>query len=103
MIEKELLFKARLAEEDYDIPDVGTVRIRILSWDECAAFEKWAQTGRDGIEVYRRILATALVDPILTEEEVGEWMRVAPAGEIENLARHVIRISGLVEGAQKSV
>lgn len=103
MIDKELLLKARLVEEDYDIPGVGTVRVRVLSWEECAEFEKWSKAGRDGTDVYKRILALAMVAPALTEDEVGEWMRNASGGEIEQLARHIIARSGLVEGAQKSV
>jgi hypothetical protein len=102
VIDKDRLLKPRLAEQDYDIPDVGTVRIRLLSWDECAEITRWTEKGREARDVYRRALALALVDPPLSEDEVDEWLRAAPGGEIENLARHVLVASGLTEGAQKS-
>jgi hypothetical protein len=103
VIDKDRLLKPRLAESDYDIPDVGTVRIRRLAWDECAEITAWTEKGRDSKAVYRRVLALALVDPVLSEDEVAEWMRGAPAGEIEDLARHVLTASGMQEGAQKSL
>lgn len=103
MIDKERLLKSRLAEDDYDIPGVGTVRFRVLSWAECAQFQALTDKGKDSADVYRRILTLALVDPVLSEDEVAEWMGSATGGEIENLVRMVITRSGLVEGAQKSV
>jgi hypothetical protein len=104
VLDKDLLLKPRLEEEDYDISDVGTVRIRRLSWFECRELQKIAaDDNRDNRDLYGRALALALVDPQLTEDEVGEWMCSATLGEIEDLARHIIRISGLFEGAQKSV
>ncbi len=101
MLDKELLLKPRLEEEDYDIDGVGTVRIRRLSWYECGDIQK--MSAADPRDVYRRVLALAMVDPPISEDEAGEWMCSAPVGEIETLARHILAVSGLTEGAQKSV
>lgn len=103
MIDKELLLKSRLAEEDYDIPGVGTVRVRALSWEECEEFQRWTQTGKPQGEVYTRVLHKAFVDPALTVEEAGQLLTSATGGEIEALVARVVKASGLVEGAQKSV
>lgn len=103
MIEKELLLKARLFEEDYDIPGVGTIRLRCLSWEECIALQAWTTEGRPAAEVYARALHLAMVDPALTEEEAAAWLRATTGDEIETLFTHIVRKAGLVEGAQKSV
>lgn len=102
MIEKELLLKARLFEEDYDIEGLGTVRVRPLAWAECIEFQEWTTSGRPAADVYRRVLSRGLVDPAITEAEAGELLEAATGGEIEALVSHIIRLSGLVEGAQKS-
>lgn len=103
MIDKELLLKARLFEEDYDIPGVGKVRVRALAWEECEEFQRWSQTGKPQAEVYTRVLHKAMVDPSLTVEEAATWLGSATGGEIEALVAHIVKASGLVEGAQKSV
>lgn len=103
MIDKELLLKSRLAEEDYDIPGVGTIRIRLLSWKECEEQQAWTNKGKPLADVYSRILHMALVDPVLTQDEARELLAGAPGGEIEELVSHIVKSSGLVEGAQKSV
>lgn len=103
MIDKDRLLKPRLAESDYEIPDVGTVRVRVLSWEECSGLQAWTEAkGKTAAVAYRRILSLALVDPVLTEEEAGELMAAATGGEIEDLVRHIVVASGLTEGAQKS-
>jgi hypothetical protein len=102
VIEKQNLLKPRLAEEDYHVDGVGDIRIRALSWEECSVFQKWTKDGKDPAEVYRRVLALALVDPSLTEADATVWMGNSPAGEIETLVAHILTRSGLVEGAQKS-
>lgn len=103
MIDKDLLLKSRLTEQDYEIPDVGTIRIRILSWDEIIEFKDWTSAGQPADDVYAKILHLALVDPAISEDEAKLWFGNAPGGEIEALVQHIIRSSGLFEGAQKSV
>lgn len=102
MIDKELLLKPRLAEDDYEIPGVGTVRVRSLSWDECAGFKTYTEKGKPLRDVYARILHKAMIDPQLTVDEALQWLAGAAGGEIEDLVRHINTSSGLVEGAQKS-
>lgn len=98
MIDRDRLLKPRLPEEDYDIEGVGTIRIRQLSWRECVELQG---TG-DAKKVTAKVLSLALVDPVLSPEDVEVWMEAAPGGEIEALSRRITMWSGLREDAQKS-
>lgn len=98
-MDKDLLFKARLRERDVDIPDVGTVRVRALARGEVLAFQ---ELGELEVQVYeRKLLALALVDPVLTEDEVRQWQEAAPAGELEPVTQAVVELSGLDREAAK--
>jgi hypothetical protein len=99
MIDKELLFTRRLEEEDVEIPDVGTVRVRALTRDEGLRVSD-KEMPRHRLE--RVLLAAAMIDPILTEDEVGKWQRNSGAGEIKKVVDVIQRLSGLVEDAAKS-
>lgn len=86
-----------MPEDDVEIPDVGTVRIRGLNRGE--VFQTQQIKGVEAIE--RRILAVGMIDPELTETEVRQWQRNSPAGEIEPVANAIRNLSGLAEGADK--
>lgn len=101
-MDKELLFKPRLAEEDLDLPGVGTIRLRALTRDEVLAARE-EHTDEDG-EVDRAaldnaILARSMVDPELTEDEVAQWAAAAPAGEVAHVVEAVMRVSAMDEAA----
>ena len=95
--DKELLFKPRLLEADVTIPGVGTVRVRALSRAEAMAAQNL--TGTEAIE--RRMLSLAMVDPELTEEEVGRWQKASTAGELEPVTNKVTELSGMTDDAAK--
>lgn len=104
-MDKDLLLKPRLAEEDVPIPGVGTVRVRALSRGEVMAARKATDDNPDGprlLTLERKMLALAMVDPKLTESEVGEWQKAAGAGELDIVTEVVQRLSGLDKGADKS-
>lgn len=98
-IDKDALFKSRLGEEEIDVPGVGTVRIRALSRNEAMSVR-----GVDlGIaEMERKLLALALVDPVLTEDEVKQWQDASGAGEMEPIMLAVVRLSGMQVDAAKA-
>src|SRR5688572_30491197 len=98
MIDKATLLKARLAEQEVDIPGVGTVRVRALSRAEALEVQG---LGGDVAAIERKILALGMVDPPLTDAEVGEWYAAAPAGELEPVCQAIVAMSGLSEGAPK--
>lgn len=96
-MDKELLFKPRLAEEDVDVPGVGTVRVRALNRLEAMH----VQGAKTPAESDRRILALGLVDPTITEEEARRWQEASAAGEIEPVTTAIARLSGIGPGADK--
>lgn len=106
-MDKELLFKPRLPEADVDIPGVGTVRVRGLSRVEVLAVRKATDNAEsmDGPRVLvleRKMLAAAMVDPELTESEVGQWQKAAAAGELEPIVTAVQELSGMLDGSAKA-
>jgi hypothetical protein len=106
-VDKDLLLKPRLAEADVEIPDVGTVRVRALSRAEVLLVRK-ATDNADSIDgpralvLERKMLATALLDPVLSESEVGEWQKVSAAGELEVVSRRIQELSGMLEDSAKA-
>jgi hypothetical protein len=95
-MDKELLFRPRLPEAEVEVPGVGTVRVRALNRAEVMAIQ-----GRSGAARERAFLAAGLVDPILTEAEVGRWQQASPAGELELVTNAIGELSGMIEGAEK--
>lgn len=93
-----------LPEAAVVVVGVGSVRVRGLTRGEVYMMRKAKADG--GIKTEdaweRRMLSLALVEPEMTEEEVGAWQRVSPAGELEDVSQKVQELSGLSEGADKS-
>ena len=96
--DKELLFKSRLPEDDVEIDGVGTVRVRGLSREEALRVSKFAG---DVVAIERYIVSTALLDPVLTEDEVAMWQKASPGGELEPITDKISQLSGMNEGAAK--
>ncbi len=98
IVDIDLLFKSRLPEEDVELPGVGVVRVRGLSRAE--ALKVRSIEGR--AETERAILALAMVDPTMTEAEVGRWQAASPAGEMEPVTDKVSELSGMLEDSAKA-
>lgn len=99
-IGKDLLLARRLGEYEVEVPGVGTVIVRALSRVE--ALELKGQE-IELLEWERKVLAVAMVNPALTEDEVRQWQEVSPAGELEPVTSAVLDISGLNgEAAQEA-
>lgn len=96
-MDKELLFKPRLPEDDVPLPGVGTVRVRGLSRAEVLTAR---EESTSGFEV--RMLALGMVDPQLTEAEAARWQKAAPAGELKPVTEAILALSGMGQGADKS-
>lgn len=96
---KSALLKARLPAQDIEIPGVGTVKVRGLSRDEVLSLRDKGMT--TAAETERQILSLSLVDPALTEDEVGEWQKGSTPGEMEKVTDVVMRLSGLAEDSPK--
>jgi hypothetical protein len=103
---KELLFKSRLAEADVAIPGVGTVRVRALSRAEALMVRKATDLAGDvdgprALVLERKMVATAMVNPVLSESEVARWQRASAAGELEPVTDAIQRLSGMLPTAAK--
>lgn len=97
-LDKAVLFTPRLDEEDVDVADLGSVRIRSLSRAEVLSI-RGKTLPVDEME--RKLLSLALISPPLTEDEVGQWQAASSAGELEPITKAVMRLSGLEEAAAK--
>lgn len=98
-MDKAQLTKARLPEEDVDIPDVGTVRVRALSRAEAL---RVTDTEMPAAKMEQLLLSMAMVDPVMSEQDVAAWQDAASAGELEPITEVIKRLSGLAEKAAKS-
>jgi hypothetical protein len=97
-VSKVDLLKKRFGVEDVEIPGVGTVRVRPLSRAEALELQ-----GKEmaAAEVERKLVALAMVEPALTEDEVGTWQANSPAGELEPIGAAIRRLSGLEQASAK--
>lgn len=104
--DKSLLFKSTLDEAEVEIPGKGTVRVRALSRAEVMKATSGIRSEADAFdrqaELERKLLAAAMVDPALTEAEVGQWQEASTAGEIEAVIDKVQELSGTAQGAAKA-
>lgn len=105
---KARLLKPRLPEADVDVPGVGTVRVRGLSRAEQLLAVKQGDIDSAGnvnitrVEaIERRMLAMAMVHPAMSDDEVRQWQRAAPAGDLEPVTRRISELSGMTDGADK--
>jgi hypothetical protein len=88
-----------LAEEAVPIPGVGEVRVRALSRAEALQV-----TGKEMpvAVMEQKLLSMAMVDPVMSEQDVAQWQAAASAGELEPITKVIQRLSGLQQGAAKS-
>lgn len=97
-MDKELLFRSRLPEEDFDLEGVGTIRIRGLSRAEALRLQNAGSIATQEAQM----LSWGVVDPVLTVAEVNRWLDASPAGELEALSLRIGELSGMSQGADKS-
>lgn len=97
-VSKDDLLRSRLASRPFEIDGVGEVTIRPLSRTEALELNdnKLTLAERD-----RKLIAAAMVDPALTEDEVRRWQENSPAGELEPLTRALLDLSGMTKSAAK--
>lgn len=74
------------------LPSGASVVVRGLTREEALGVNGEEM---DAAEAERRLVALALVDPEMSEAEVGEWQKVALAGELAPLADAILDLSGM--------
>lgn len=97
-IDKAALFAPRLKSETVEIDGLGLIVVRGLSRVEAGQVQ--ARKTAEARE--RLVLALGMVDPALTESEVGQWMAAADAGEVGKVSKVIGRLSGLLEDSPKA-
>jgi hypothetical protein len=97
-LDKATLLARRIGEGEHEIPGFGTVRIRGLSRAEVIDLQKISDVAASD----RRMVSLCLLDPVLTEDEVGIWQVNSGPMEIEDLTVAIRDLSGMGKGAQKS-
>lgn len=91
-MDKSKLFVDRMGEDEHEIPDVGVVRFRGLNRGESLRYARLVR--KDLARAERYMLATVMLDPELTEEEVEQWQKATGGGEIEPITRKIAKLSG---------
>lgn len=98
LLAKRAETESGMPEADVEIPGMGTVRVRALTRLEAIH----AQKASGVVEMDRRIIALGMVDPAMTEADVADWTRVAPAGELDPVANKITELSGIQTNAGKA-
>lgn len=93
------LLGERFGVVDVELPTLGgSVKVRPLTRAEAM---KLNGVELEAAEMECRLLALAMVEPKLTEDQVRQWQEVSPAGELEPVGETIIRISGMDKVAGK--
>jgi len=86
-----------MPEDDVEVPGMGAVRVRGLSRLEAIGM----QVAHGTAAIERRTIALAMIDPVMTEDEVGRWQRVSVAGELQGVADKIQALSGMADDSAK--
>lgn len=97
-IGKAALLERRGNTEDVEVPGVGTVTVRGLTRSEALSIRG---IELDELEAEAQLLALAMVEPKLTEDDVRAWQEASPAGEIGVVTAAVLKLSGMTADAPK--
>ena len=98
MLTREEILAKAVDQEVVTLPSGGTVKVRGLTRDEAMEVRKRPDdAARDNY-----MIATGMVEPVLSEDDVALWATTAPAGDSVEITRAIGRLSGMVEGAGKS-
>lgn len=97
---KDQLLKPRLREADVEVPGLGvTVRVRGVSRAEVVAVRKATDDeeidGPRALVIERKMIAMAMVDPVMTEDEVAQWQQAAGVDELQPIVDKIQELSGL--------
>jgi hypothetical protein len=94
-MDKAELFKPYLPEAEVEIPGLGTVRVRAMSRAEVMML----QDTKGVAAVERKMLHFAMVDPVLTEAEAGDWQKATIPSVIEPVTAKIAELSGMNGGS----
>ncbi len=102
-VDKATLLARRLGHDEVTLDDGSVVVVRGLSRTEVVQdLHSMGPEARADGAFERRMLALGMIDPELTEDEVGMWQENSIAGEIEEVTNVIMRLSGLAPGDEKA-
>lgn len=87
-----------LPQEDVVINGKGTIRVRALTRAEMLGLGD----GLSVLEIERKMISMALVEPTLTEAEVKLWQESSPVDEMTMVVRRINALGGVGRGADKT-
>lgn len=98
MLTREQILAKKLSQEVIDLPSGGQVKVRGLTRDEALLTQDREGTAaRDNY-----VIATGLLDPKLTEDDVAAWAATGATGDLNTISLAIAHLSGMGEGAGKS-
>jgi hypothetical protein len=93
---KARVLAARLPKGKVSIEGVGDVTVRGMTRDEIF------DSPRDDPRAAERwVLSRCIIDPVLTEDDIAEWQKSAPAGELNDVSNEVNRLSGIQQAKER--
>lgn len=98
-VSKEELLAKRFGVEDFEVPELGTFKIRALTRAQALEIK---DREMPVAVAEQRIIARAVVEPQLSEEDVAALQQNIPAGLFEPLVDRIAVISGMKQDATKS-
>ncbi len=78
---------------DYDVPGLGTIQLRALSFAEAAQIN---QLGGDAMAINRAALKAGIVSPALSDDQVEQLMS-ANVSVIAGIVQKILQLSGMNE------
>lgn len=103
------LTEVDLPEEDFPLARKNiTLKLRGLSHGEALELQEYSRKeGVTNAMYEQRMLSKALVYPQMKPKDVASWQNASPAGEIDDVMRVVMRLSGMskedAKNAYKSI
>ncbi len=87
-----------LPQEDVEIPGKGSVRVRALTRAEMLSLGDNLSV----LEIERKMISMAMIDPVLTEAEVKAWQDSSPVNEMTTVVRKINALGGVGQGVDKT-
>lgn len=84
----------------HHIDGVGTVKFRALSRMELLTAGELSER-KSTLESERYVLSRAMLDPVLTEDDVRAWQEASPGMEINTINMLINELSGMRPRADK--
>ena len=97
---REEILNRKVGRRTVDLPGGGDVVIRGLSHGEVSAGQEQHESDVNARTCF--YIATALVEPAMSFDDVVDWSTNGAAGDLTVISEAIQELSGLTEGAGKS-